>query len=89
MKQFTVEEVSLHDSEDDAWIIINNFVYDITDFLNEHPGGKDILVAFAGTDVTEFFKELHPPLILEEYGEHYKIGILTNFISDQLSLSLL
>jgi len=76
MKEFTLEEVSLHDTIEDAWIIINNHVYDITEFLNEHPGGKNILLKIAGEDASDYFNELHQPLILEEYGEKYKIGIL-------------
>ena len=58
MNSYTIEEVSFHNSENDAWIVINNFVYDITDFINEHPGGKDILLQFIGTDASEFFNEL-------------------------------
>ena len=76
MNSYTIEEVSFHNSENDAWIVINNFVYDITDFINEHPGGKDILLQFIGTDASEFFNELHHPSILEDYAENYKIGEL-------------
>ena len=76
MKEYTLLEVSLHDSENDAWIVIENYIYDITEFLNEHPGGKKILLQVAGSDATDYFNELHQPLILAEYGEKYKIGIL-------------
>jgi cytochrome b involved in lipid metabolism len=77
MKGYTIEGVSLHDTEDDIWIIIHGFVYDVTCFLDEHPGGKRMLLNFAGTDATEFFEELHRPEILEEYGEQFKIGFLS------------
>lgn len=39
-KQFTLEEIQKHDKEDDAWLIINNNVYDVTSVLSWHPGGK-------------------------------------------------
>ena len=71
---YTLEEVSLHNTEDDIWIIINGNVYDITDFIHEHPGGRDILLSFAGEDVSEFFNELHKPDILIEIADQYKIG---------------
>jgi len=77
MKEYTLEEVSLHDSDEDAWIIIENKVYDITHFLSSHPGGKVVLLQLAGTDATEFFNELHRPGILEEYADQYKIGIIS------------
>lgn len=74
--EYTIEEVSQHNTEFDAWIIIHKNVYDITDFLDEHPGGKMILMSVLGGDATDFFEELHNPKILNEYGEKYKIGVL-------------
>ena len=38
MPTFTLEEISKHSSSDDCWIIVKGKVYDVTDFLNEHPG---------------------------------------------------
>tara|TARA_Y100000389_G_scaffold37760_1_gene32069 strand:- start:286 stop:528 length:243 start_codon:yes stop_codon:yes gene_type:complete len=76
MGEYSTEEVSFHNNENDGWIIINDNVYDITDFLGEHPGGKMILMSVLGTDATEFFEELHNSKILMEYGEIYKIGII-------------
>ena len=63
MNNYSVEEVAFHNNENDAWIIINDDVYDITDFLEEHPGGKMILISILGEDATEFFEEL----IIHEY----------------------
>lgn len=76
MREYTSQEVEIHNTIDDAWIIINNNVYDITEFLSVHPGGKAVLLQLAGTDATEYFNELHRPDILDEYGDQYKIGIL-------------
>ena len=77
MSEYTIEEVAFHNNENDAWIIINNDVYDITDFLDEHPGGKMILMSVLGEDATELFEELHNLKILKEYGEKYKIGMIS------------
>lgn len=54
---YTKAEIEVHGSESDCWIIINDLVYDITDFVPEHPGG-DIIMARAGDDSTEQFDEV-------------------------------
>ena len=40
---FTKAEVAKHDTVGDCWMIINGKVYDVTPFVDEHPGG-DILM---------------------------------------------
>lgn len=37
------EELSLHNKASDAWISINRKVYDVTNYINRHPGGSIIL----------------------------------------------
>lgn len=34
------------------WIVIDNYVYDVTNFSNKHPGGKVILLNNVGQDAT-------------------------------------
>ncbi|XP_018574979.1 cytochrome b5-like [Anoplophora glabripennis] len=55
-KTITLEEVSWHDHARDCWIIIYDRVYDITDFLEEHPGGSDILLEYAGREASVAFR---------------------------------
>lgn len=76
MNSYSIEEISIHNTENDIWIVINGIVYDVTDFVDKHPGGKSMLLNVAGTDATDYFEALHQPKILEEYGEEYKIGVL-------------
>ncbi|KAH0819724.1 hypothetical protein GEV33_003067 [Tenebrio molitor] len=51
-----LDEVSWHDNPNDCWIIIYDRVYNITDFLDEHPGGGDILLEYAGRDASVAFR---------------------------------
>lgn len=53
-KTFTLNEVAQHTSKDDCWAIISGDVYDLTEFINRHPGGDEILRA-CGTDATTLF----------------------------------
>lgn len=70
-RTFTIEQVTRHHSRKDLWIIIHGNVYDLTCFLDKHPGGEEILLQYAGEDGTlEFEKAGHPleaQLLLQEY----------------------
>ncbi|KAI5778292.1 FMN-dependent dehydrogenase-domain-containing protein [Geopyxis carbonaria] len=60
------KEVAKHNSRDSCWVIIHNNVYDVTDFLDEHPGGANIILRYGGKDATEEYDPVHPPGTLEE-----------------------
>jgi alkylation response protein AidB-like acyl-CoA dehydrogenase len=76
MNEYTLEQVSLHNTTLDCWIIINNQVYDVTRFLNSHPGGKSSILAFAGKDATEVFYDLHKKTVLDKYGPKLVKGLI-------------
>lgn len=45
----TETELSNHDSEEDCWIGYEAKVYDITDWLPEHPGSALVISPYCGT----------------------------------------
>lgn len=47
-KTFTKEEVAKHTEPEDLWIILHGRVYNVTPFLEEHPGGDGVLLDNAG-----------------------------------------
>lgn len=55
MTDLTVEEVTKHGSENDCWLIINNSVYGVTQFLTLHPGGKNRIIPYCGQDASVAF----------------------------------
>ncbi|XP_029623279.1 cytochrome b5 [Salmo trutta] len=59
---YTLEEVKTHNTITDAWLIIHDKVYNVTSFLQEHPGGVEIVMMEAGADATESFESVgHSP----------------------------
>ncbi|KAI9498144.1 FMN-dependent dehydrogenase-domain-containing protein [Zychaea mexicana] len=61
------QEVSQHNTKDDLWVIIHGKVYDLTNFLPEHPGGQRIILKYAGQDATDAFDPIHPRDIIDRY----------------------
>jgi len=55
------ETVAQHNSRESCWIIVHGNVYDVTEFLSDHPGGAKIILKYAGKDATEEYDPIHPP----------------------------
>jgi len=53
-------EIVAHNTRERGyWLVVHNLVYDVTHFLDRHPGGPAILRAYAGTDATHGFERAH------------------------------
>ncbi|KAH9586230.1 Cytochrome b5-like heme/steroid binding domain [Trypanosoma melophagium] len=71
-KVFSLTEVARHNKEEDLWLIINKKVYDVTKFVDAHPGGVDTLTATAGRDGTDDFNSVgHSDSAKEELNKYY------------------
>lgn len=53
----TRAEVESHASAASCYVTIGSKVYDVTDFVQDHPGGGDLLLEYAGKDVEEILKD--------------------------------
>jgi cytochrome b involved in lipid metabolism len=53
--QLTASEVAKHNNANDCWMIINNKVYDVTAYINSHPGGVAQITSGCGIDATQLF----------------------------------
>lgn len=54
---FTRAEVEEHNSGDSCYVTIGNKVYDITDFVEDHPGGPEYVLEYAGRDIEKILKD--------------------------------
>lgn len=59
-KYITSEELRKHSSREDLWISIQGKVYDVTEWIKEHPGGDIPILNLAGQDCTDAFIAFHP-----------------------------
>ncbi|TPX30675.1 hypothetical protein SmJEL517_g05812 [Synchytrium microbalum] len=77
LKKISLAELAKHNHEDSAWVAINSKVYDVTDFLESHPGGRRILMTVLGKDCTQQFAQFHNTVtVLGSYGPKLVIGEL-------------
>lgn len=57
-QQYTVEEVKRHNEAGNLWLVLHGNVYDLTQFLKEHPGGEEVLINLGGQDGTHCFEDI-------------------------------
>ncbi|GLB03172.1 hypothetical protein AtubIFM57258_007749 [Aspergillus tubingensis] len=60
------EEVEKHSTRESCWVAIHGSVYDVTDFLDEHPGGAQVILRCAGKDGTADFDSVHDKDVLSQ-----------------------
>lgn len=77
-KRYSLKEVAEHKSNDSCWVIIHDKVYDVSKFLNEHPGGEEVLLEQAGQVATEAFEDVGHSTDAREMMAEYLIGELTD-----------
>ncbi len=54
---YSASEVAKHATADDCWLIVDGGVYNVTSFVNEHPGGPDRITNFCGKDASAPFHQ--------------------------------
>lgn len=76
--KYTRSEVQCHATLDDCWMVIFDKVYNITEFVYEHPGGDFILFEYAGRDATHPFLSTRHGSSAYKMLDKYWIGILVD-----------
>jgi cytochrome b involved in lipid metabolism len=82
IKTYTKAEVAAHCTKDDCWLIIGNAsnggkkVYDVTKFLEDHPGGEGVILDLAGKDADDMFEYVGHGSYAYSLLEKYFIGML-------------
>ncbi|KAG9439673.1 hypothetical protein H6P81_019838 [Aristolochia fimbriata] len=73
-KLYSLQEVSEHNTREDCWVVVDGKVYDVTSYLDEHPGGDDVLLAATGKDATDQFEDAGHSQSARDLMKDYCIG---------------
>ncbi|KAH7517536.1 hypothetical protein FEM48_Zijuj09G0075400 [Ziziphus jujuba var. spinosa] len=57
-KVYSLAQVSEHNSRENCWLVIEGKVFDVTKFLEDHPGGDEVLLSATGKDATDDFEDV-------------------------------
>lgn len=77
----SVTEVSKHTQETDCWVTLyDRKIYNVSGFLEEHPAGADVILDYAGKDITQIMADMvsheHSESAYEMLDEDMLIGYL-------------
>ncbi|KAG8098192.1 hypothetical protein GUJ93_ZPchr0013g36718 [Zizania palustris] len=75
-KLYSMVEVACHNTPDDCWVVVDGKVYDVTKYLDDHPGGADVLLEVSGKDAKEEFDDAGHSKSAKELMQDYFIGEL-------------
>lgn len=73
-EEFSLEEVAKHNKKEDLWIAVKGVVMNVTDWVDEHPGGPQALFSHMGRDASEEFEMLHDDEVIPKYAAGIVIG---------------
>ncbi|KAJ3292508.1 fatty acid alpha-hydroxylase [Rhizoclosmatium sp. JEL0117] len=77
---YTMEQVEAHRTAKSVWVTLNGKVFDVTDFIADHPGGADLILQHGGTDIAEIMGDSDSHSHSEAaYSllDEYAIGVLS------------
>lgn len=76
MKYYSINEINQHKNKNNCWIILHGNVYNVTMFLNKHPGGENIIFKYAGKDASQAFDDIKHSKTAIQLLDPYFIGLV-------------
>lgn len=78
LPQLSMAQVAEHCTKEDCWVVLDNRAYDITAFVDRHPGGVGPVVNMAGKDATDVFDNYHSAKVYKSMLSPYLVGEVTD-----------
>jgi cytochrome b involved in lipid metabolism len=74
VEHYTAADVEGHAVRDNCWFTLYDVVYDVTDYVDRHPGGSSRIYDECGTDATQAYASIHSKSVVNDDGQSYSIG---------------
>src|ERR1700743_2090712 len=87
-KIYAEDDLAPHNSLKSCWVTRNGKVYDVTEFLADHPGGEELIIKYGGKDVgeamTDKLEHVHSDSAYEMLEEYVigRLGTDAQIVSD-------
>ncbi|CCX16992.1 cytochrome b5-like heme/steroid binding domain-containing protein [Pyronema domesticum] len=81
-QEYTYTEVKGHNTKKDLFMVIHDKVYSVGSFVDEHPGGEEVLMDVGGQDATDSFEDVGHSDEAREILEGLLVGKLRRTESD-------
>lgn len=79
----TKAQLAEHNQEDNVWMCIRGVVYNVTRYMDFHPGGREELMKGAGSDATALFNKVHPWVNYEAILQKCVVGKMESNLPDE------
>ncbi|KAJ5615374.1 hypothetical protein N7537_000488 [Penicillium hordei] len=76
LPEYTLKDVAAHNTKGDTWMVIHGQVFELTKYLQDHPGGADALIEVAGTDATAAYEDVGHSEDAREIMQPFLVGTL-------------
>mmetsp|Transcript_7339 Transcript_7339/g.10819 ORF Transcript_7339/g.10819 Transcript_7339/m.10819 type:complete len:117 (+) Transcript_7339:237-587(+) len=87
VREITEKELNEHgETADEKWIAIDGIVANVNDYLDEHPGGDDIILENCGRDATSAFEGVGHSEKAYENLRKLQIGKLKGYVRKESSV---
>ncbi|MBP6866522.1 MAG: hypothetical protein KBC12_03205 [Candidatus Pacebacteria bacterium] len=78
----TLENIANHNTAGDCYLIVNDAVYNVSTYINQHPGGVRNITSRCGSEATKVFSTIHSNFAWNLLKKYYvgKVGSATTVV---------
>lgn len=72
---YSPDQIAEHNTESDCWLQLHDKVYDVTTYLDTHPGGAEVIMDTAGENATDMFEDIGHSKDARRQLTQFQVGV--------------